>query len=76
LRGTANSNLTEVVPLEITARQREVLVLMRDDKSTRAIAEELGYSVATIKADITALGQLLGASGRAEILDKARRAGI
>ena len=76
LRGTANSNLTEVVPLEITARQREVLVLMRDDKSNRAIAEELGYSVATIKADITALGQLLGASGRAEILDKARRAGI
>ena len=76
LRGTANSNLTEVVPLEITARQREVLVLMRDERSNREIAEELGYSVATIKADITALGQLLGASGRVEILDKARRAGI
>ena len=76
LRGTANSNLTEVVPLEITARQREVLVLMRDDRSNREIAEEFGYSVATIKADITALGQSLGASGRAEILDKAKRAGI
>ena len=76
LRGTANSNLTEVVPLEITARQREVLVLMRDDRSNREIAEELGYSVATIKADITALGQLLGASGRAEILDKAKRTGL
>ena len=76
LRGTANSNLTEVVPLEITARQREVLVLMRDERSNREIAEELGYSVATIKADITALGQLLGASGRAEILDKAKRIGL
>ncbi len=76
LRGTANSNLTEVVPLEITARQREVLVLMRDERSNREIAEEFGYSVATIKADITALGQLLGASGRVKILDKARRAGI
>jgi DNA-binding CsgD family transcriptional regulator len=76
LRGTANSNLTEVVPLEITARQREVLVLMRDERSNREIAEELGYSVATIKADITALGQLLGASGRAEILDKAKRTGL
>ena len=76
LRGTANSNLTEVVPLEITARQREVLVLMRDERSNREIAEEFGYSVATIKADITALGQSLGASGRAEILDKAKRAGI
>jgi DNA-binding CsgD family transcriptional regulator len=76
LRGTANSNLAEVAPLEITARQREVLVLMRESKSNRHIAEELGFSVATIKADITALGQLLGASGRAEILDKAKRAGL
>jgi DNA-binding CsgD family transcriptional regulator len=76
MRGTPNLSLTEVVPLEITARQREALVLMRDGRSNREIAEELGYSVATIKADITALGQLLGASGRAEILDKARRAGI
>jgi DNA-binding NarL/FixJ family response regulator len=76
LRGTANSNLTESAPLEITARQREVLVLMRDGRGNRDIAEELGYSVATIKADITALGQLLGASGRADILEKAKRAGI
>jgi DNA-binding CsgD family transcriptional regulator len=76
LRGTANFNLTEAAPLEITARQREVLVIMRDDRSNREIADELGYSVATNKADITALGQLLGASGRAEILDKAKRAGI
>lgn len=76
LRGTAISNLAESAPLEITARQREVLVLMREDRSNREIAEELGFSVATIKADITALGQLLGASGRAEILDKAKRAGL
>jgi DNA-binding CsgD family transcriptional regulator len=76
LRGTANSNLAESAPLEITARQREVLVLMRDGRGNREIAEELGYSVATIKADITALGQLLGASGRADILEKAKRAGL
>lgn len=76
LRGTANSNLAEVAPLDVTARQREVLVLMRDGRSNREIAEELGYSVATIKADITALGHLLGASGRAEILNKAKRAGF
>lgn len=76
LRGVANSNLTATAPLEITARQREVLVLMRDGQGNREIADELGFSVATIKADITALGQLLGASGRAEILDRAQRAGI
>ena len=62
--------------LEAGTVQREVLVLMRDGKGNREIAEELGYSVATIKADITALGHLLGASGRAEILDKAKRAGV
>ena len=76
LRGTARSNLAEVAPLEITARQREVLVLMRDGKGNREIAEDLGYSVATIKADLTALGQILGASGRAEILERAKRAGL
>jgi DNA-binding CsgD family transcriptional regulator len=76
LRGTANSNLADVAPLEITPRQREVLVLLREGKSNREIAEDLGYSVATIKADITALGQLLGASGRAGILDKAKLAGL
>jgi DNA-binding NarL/FixJ family response regulator len=76
LRGTARSNLAEVAPLEITARQREVLVLMREGRVNREIAEDLGYSVATIKADITALGQLLGARGRAEILERAKRAGL
>ena len=76
LRGTPSSNLAVVAPLDMTARQREVLVLMRDDRSNREIAEELGYSLATIKADITALGVLLGASGRAEILDRAKRAGF
>lgn len=76
LRGTANANLTDAAPLEITARQREVLVLVREGKNNREIAEELGYSVATIKADITALGHLLGARGRGEILDKAQRAGL
>ena len=76
LRGTARSNLAEVAPLEITARQRGGLVLLRDGKGNREIAEDLGYSVATIKADLTALGQILGASGRAEILERAKRAGL
>lgn len=76
LRGTTRSNLAGAPPLELTARQREVLVLMREGRSNREIAELLGYSGATIKADITALGQMLGASGRAEILAKSQRAGL
>lgn len=76
LRGTTRSHLTEAAPLELTARQREILVLMREGRTNRDMADELGYSQATIKADITALGAMLGASGRAELLDRARRAGL
>jgi len=76
VRGTVRSHLAETPPLGLTARQREVLVLMREGRSNREIAEALGFSGATIKADITALGQMLGASGRAEILERARIAGL
>ncbi len=63
-------------PLEFTSRQRTILVHMREGMSTRDIAALLGYSPATIKADITALGKLLGAHGRADVLAKAKRAGL
>lgn len=76
LRGTARSNLSEVPPLELTARQREIIVLMREGRSNREMANELGYSAATIKADITSLSAMLGAHGRAEILERAKRAGL
>jgi DNA-binding CsgD family transcriptional regulator len=76
LRGVARSNLAEVGPLELTARQREVLVLIREGRTNREIAEELGYSPATIKADLTTLSQSLGARGRADLLEKAKRAGL
>lgn len=76
LRGALRSNLAETTPLELTARQREVLVLMREGRSNREIADLLGFSGATIKADIRALGQMLGVSGRAEILERSRIAGL
>ena len=76
LRGTTRSHLTEVPPLELTARQREILILVREGQTNAQIAQELGYSAATIKADLTSLGAMLGAHGRAELLDKAKRAGL
>jgi len=63
-------------PLELTVRQREVLVRMRAGASTRDIAQALGYSVATIKGDIAALSATLGAQGRADLLARAKRAGL
>lgn len=59
-----------------TDRQRQIVLLMRAGQSNRDIAEALGYSIATIKADITTMGAMLGAHGRAEILEKAERAGF
>jgi len=74
--GEARALAADAPPLEFTVRQREILIHLREEKSVREIADLLGYSQATIKADITALGKLLGARGRADLLVKAKRAGI
>lgn len=63
-------------PLEFTPRQREILVHLREGRSTREVAAMLDYSPATIKADIASLSSLLGAKGRADLLVKAKRAGL
>lgn len=62
--------------LELTDRQRTILAHLREGMSTRDIAVLLGFAPATIKADITALGRLLGSRGRADLLAKAKRAGL
>ena len=63
-------------PLTTSPRQREVLVLMREGYSNADIARQLGYSIATVKADITAMSAMLGARGRADLLAKAAQAGL
>ena len=63
-------------PLTTSPRQREVLVLVREGFSNREIAVQLGYSVATVKADITAMSAMLGARGRADLIHKAALAGL
>lgn len=62
--------------LELSDRQRAILIHMRQGMSTRDIAHLLGFAPATIKADMTALGKLLGSRGRADLLAKAKRAGL
>lgn len=64
------------VGLALTARQREIIVGLREGATLRAIGESLGYSRATIKADLTALNTLLGAKNRHELLALAARAGL
>lgn len=62
--------------LKVSERQRQVLALVRERRTNAEIARQLGYSEVTIKADLTALYRLLGASGRDDLLEKAARAGL
>lgn len=67
------SNLT---PLRLTARQRQILDQVRQDRTNPQIARSLGYSEATIKAELRSLYTLLGAGGRKDLVVKAETAGL
>ncbi len=62
--------------LRITPRQQHVLAAVRAGQTNAAIASDLGFSVGTIKADITAMSALFGAAGRQDLARKAARAGL
>lgn len=62
--------------LRVTDRQRKVLDGLRRGLTNAAVAAELGFSIGTIKADITNLSALLGASGREDLLRKVGQAGL
>jgi DNA-binding NarL/FixJ family response regulator len=61
---------------ELTPREREVLALLVEGRSNRAIAERLGISEHTAKFHVTALMQKLGAQTRTEAVVKAARLGL
>ncbi len=62
--------------LQLTARQQRVLAALREGLPNAAIASDLGFSVGTIKADITAMSALFDAVGRKDLVRKAARAGF
>ena len=76
LRGEQRALATGTPPLEFSPRQRQILGHLREGRSIREIAGLLGYSQATVKADITSASKFLGARGRADLLVKAKRAGL
>ncbi|MGY0788815.1 helix-turn-helix domain-containing protein [Azospirillum argentinense] len=57
----------------LTARQRGVLQRLREGKSNRVIAQELGISENTAKVHVRGILRALGASNRAEAVRKAWR---
>jgi DNA-binding NarL/FixJ family response regulator len=55
----------ESVP-RLTARERQVLLLLRDGLTNRAISRSLGISEATVKAHLTSIFQRLGVRDRTQ----------
>lgn len=60
----------------LTAREREVLTLLAEGLSNRAIAARLGVTEHTTKFHVSALCAKLGASTRTELVVRAARAGL
>ncbi len=61
------SNGTEPVDVQhLTAREREVLLLLRDGLTNRDIAQRLGISESTVKAHLTSIFQRLGVRDRTQ----------
>lgn len=66
---------TQERPL-LSQRQQRIIDGIRRGLTNAAIAAELGFAVGTIKADITAMSALLGASGRTDLLARVQAAQI
>jgi DNA-binding CsgD family transcriptional regulator len=52
-------------PTTLTARQEQILALLRSGKANKEIAEELGIGVGTVKQHLVALFKRLGVTNRA-----------
>jgi DNA-binding CsgD family transcriptional regulator len=65
------STRTRVDPLGLTAREREVLLLLAQRLSNRAIAERLHRSERTVENHVAALLGKLGVASRSEAVERA-----
>ncbi len=62
--------------VHLTERQHTILQALRDGKSNTSIATSLGFSISTVKQDISALQKMLGARNRHEVVRRAFAAGL
>ena len=62
--------------VEVSDRQRTIVRLVDGGKSNQEIADELGYSEATVRADLVHLSRMLGAHGRRDVVRRFSAAGL
>jgi DNA-binding NarL/FixJ family response regulator len=60
----------------LTVREKEVLRLMADGLSSRAVAAKMGISYTTVRTHIRSLGGKLGVHSKLEAIVKAREFGL
>ena len=66
----------ELADIDLTPRERDVLVLMAEGASNKAIARQLGISVHTAKFHVGSLLDKLDATGRTDAVAHAARLGV
>jgi DNA-binding CsgD family transcriptional regulator len=77
LSASATADASDVDPAALlTPREREVLALLADGASNKAIARRLGISVHTAKFHVGSLLDKLDASGRTDAVTHAARRGV
>ena len=69
-------SLLEPDDIELTPRERDVLVLMAEGASNKVIARQLGISVHTAKFHVGSLLDKLDATGRTDAVAHAARRGV
>jgi DNA-binding CsgD family transcriptional regulator len=66
----------EPAPIELTAREQQVLRLLAEGASNKSIARRLGITPHTAKFHVASIVAKLGATGRTDAVAKAMRLGL
>ena len=68
--------ITAPADIELTPRERDVLLMMAEGASNKTIARQLGISVHTAKFHVGSLLEKLDATGRTDAVAHAARLGV
>lgn len=75
-RGTEPEPADEIAPEPLTPRELQVLEMVGEGLSNKAIAERLGISDQTVKFHVASIGGKLGAANRTDAVRRAVRQGL
>jgi DNA-binding NarL/FixJ family response regulator len=75
-QGTDPEPADEIAPEPLTPRELQVLEMVGEGLSNKAIAERLGISDQTVKFHVASIGGKLGAANRTDAVRRAVRQGL